>query len=261
MTRIGGLLTLLAINAVPAFGWFAGNWSDGTTLAVYWFENVAVCLSVWARIVVHRRRSPRRGHFRYEAAGESKRSSTGSFVQGYLITTLAFCTAHGVFLGMILLLLTVNGRGEFAVVDWRTVGIGCACVVVVLLVDFAVDLKRLPNWSFLSIEQMAYRGLGRVVVVHLTLIFGLVAVAITDAPNSLFGVFIVLKTLYAVASALPQWEPASAPPWLSRVMNRMPNVHPGEKFEEFWARDRVGELERRARNEEPWTPPGTRRVH
>lgn len=260
MTRVGALLTLLALNVIPALGWFAGNWSDGTTLAVYWFENVAVCMSVWARIVVHRRRSPRRGHFRYEAAGEAKRNSTGSFIQGYLVTTLAFCAAHGVFLGVILLLLTVNGRGDVAVVDWRTVAIGCTCVVVVLLVDVAVDLRSLPDWSFLSIEQMAYRGLGRVVVVHLTLIFGFVAVAVTDAPSSLFGVFIVLKTLYALSSALPQWEPATAPAWLSRLMNRMPNVRPDERFEDVWVEDRADELERRARNEEPWTPPGARRA-
>ena len=64
VTRIVHLLTLVAVNAVPAAGWFIEDWSAGTTLLVYWFENVAACLFVAARIVVHQRLSPRRGHFR-----------------------------------------------------------------------------------------------------------------------------------------------------------------------------------------------------
>ena len=52
-------------------------------------------------------------------------------------------------------------------------GLGCVIVLAFLIIDFVVDLRGLRNWSFLQIEQIAYRGLGRVVVVHLTLIFGL----------------------------------------------------------------------------------------
>jgi hypothetical protein len=51
---------------------------------------------------------------------------------------------------------------------------------------------------------------------------------------------------------VPQWEPAVAPKWLSNIMNRVPNVHPGKKFEDFWAKDRADERTRRERNETPW---------
>ena len=61
VTRIVHLLSLLAVNAVPAAGWFIADWSAGTTLVVYWFETVAASLFVVARIVVHQRLSPRRG--------------------------------------------------------------------------------------------------------------------------------------------------------------------------------------------------------
>lgn len=38
------------------------------------------------------------------------------------------------------------------------------------------------------------------------------------------------------------------------MMNRVPNVRSrdGERFEEFWAKDRADEADRRRRNEEPW---------
>lgn len=250
-TRIFHALILVAVTAVPAAGWFFEEWSAGTTLAVYWFENVAACLFVAVRIAVHQRLSPRHGHFRYQAA--DRRGSQTSFLKGFLVTSLAFCAAHGLFLGFILFMLNRNGEHGLAAVDWRSVQTGCLIVFVFLVIDLAVDLVRVRSWSFLRIEQTAYRGLGRVVVVHLTLVFGLFGVAMTGASSALFGIFVVLKTLYALSLALPQWEPATPPVWLSRVMNRLPNVHPGEKFEDHWAKDRIDEAKRRERNEQPWT--------
>jgi hypothetical protein len=256
VTRIVHLLTLLAVNAVPAAGWFVADWSAGTTLVVYWFETVAACLFVATRIVVHQRLSPRRGHFRYQAPRSNRRSSPGSFVQGFLVTGVAFSAAHGLFLGLFLFVLDHNGQGDLAGVDWQSVKLGSLYVLLALAVDFVVDLPGLRQWSFWQIEQTANRSLGRVVVVHLTLVLGMFAAAMTDA-SALFGVFVVLKGLYALSTALPQWEPATPPNWLSRVMNRMPNVQPGQRFEDAWAKDRADEGQRRDKNEHPWT--GARR--
>lgn len=251
------LLTLLGVNAVPAAGWFAGQWSAGTTLAVYWFENVAACLFISARIVAHQRLSPRRGHFRYQAPNAGRRDTQSSFVHGFLVMSLVFCAAHGLFLGAILFMLSHTGERGAAELDWRSLEIGCVSVLVFLVIEFVVDVRSLRQWSFLRIEQTAYRGIGRVIVVHFTLIFGLVGIALTGAPSALFGVFVVLKTLYALSTALPQWEPAKPPSWLTRMLNRLPNVRPGQRFEDYWAKDRADEAERRDRNEQPWT--GARR--
>jgi len=247
-------MTVVGVNVVPATGWFFEGWSAGTTLAVYWIENVAACLFVTVRIVVHRRLSPSRGHFRYQAPSADRRSARrSSFLGGFLLTSLVFCAAHGIFLGVILFLLGRNGEGSLAGVSWRSVGVGCTIVFAFLVVDLGMDLLRVRRWPFLQIEQTANRGLGRIVVVHLTLILGLFAVAVTGASSALFGVFVVLKTMYALALVLPQWEPPRPPDWLSRVMNRVPNAHPGERFEDLWAEDRAREAERRDRNEQSWS--------
>ena len=62
----------------------------------------------------------------------------------------------------------------------------------------------------------------------------------------------VLVALLALAACNRNREPAAPPNWLSRVMNRVPNVHPGRRFEEMWAEDRADESARRDRNEQPW---------
>jgi hypothetical protein len=125
-------------------------------------------------------------------------------------------------------------------------------MVVVLAIDFVVDLPGLRHWPFFQIEQMAYRGFGRVIVVHFTLLIGLFAVAITGATSSLFGVFVAFKTLYALSTALPQGAPVKSPEWLRRLKSRLPKVHFGQEFEEQWRKDQAAEAERRDRNEQQW---------
>ena len=259
MTRIVHLLTWLAVIAVPAAGWFLEDWSGGTTLVVYWFETVAVCLFIAARVVVHQRWNPRRGHFRYEAPSAVRRGSSAvpgrnsSFAGGFVTTTLALCAGHGVFLGAILLVLGRSGEHSLVEVHWRSVGFGCLSVLILLAIDFAADLLVLRRRSFLQMEQLADRGTGRIVLVHLTLLVGFLGIALAGAPTALFGAFVVLKTLFALSGALPQWEPVAAPRGLSRVMNHLVPVRRGLTFEQQWDDDRAREAERRDRNDQSWT--------
>lgn len=260
MTRILHVLSVLGVIAVPALGWFTQDWSGATTLAVYWFETVAACLFIMARIAIHQRWSPRRGHYRYNAPGpegtarftNSKSRPFSSFMSGFAVVTLSFCAAHGVFLVAILFLLHHNGVGQIAEINWRSVGFGCLTVLAFLTVDFLVDLLTLRRWSFRQLELTADRATSRVLVVHMTLLIGFIGIAITDTPNTFFGVFVVLKGLSQLSTALPQWEPAQPPKWMSSILNRVPNVHPGKRFEEVWAADRTEERQRLEANERPW---------
>jgi hypothetical protein len=102
----------------------------GTTLVVYWFETVAACVFVSARIVAHQRMSPRRGHVRYQAPKSSSERSQTSFVKGFLVTSLVFSAAHALFLGVILFMLDHNGQGDLAGVDWRSVKLGSLYVLI-----------------------------------------------------------------------------------------------------------------------------------
>lgn len=119
--------------------------------------------------------------------------------------------------------------------------------------DFLVDLRGLRGRPFLWIEPVADRNLARAVMVHLTIVFGMLGVALTGATRAFFGVFVALKTLNDLSAVLPQWNPATPPRWMCGAMERLPNAHPGQTFAEFWARDQ--EEEERARregNEQPW---------
>lgn len=252
---VAHVLAALAIIAVPAVGWFVEGWSGATTLVVYWFETLAGSLFIALRVRLHRRWSPRRGHYAYEAPSTNRRNAqSSSFLAGFLVTSLVFTAAHGLFLGVILFLLNRNDQPEIAEINWRSVVYGCILVLALLCADMIVDLGTLRNWSFWRIEQTAQRGFSRVAVVHLTLIFGMFGIAMTGASSAVFGVFVVLKSLAALSFVLPQWDPAAPPEWLSRFMNRVPSVHRARRFEDAWVQDRADERARRDRNEQPWAP-------
>ncbi len=261
MIRIVHVVATLAVIAVPAFGWFAEDWSGATTLVVYWCETVVACLFIAARVILHQHWTPRRGHFRYQAPSASRRhSQSSSFLTGFVVTSFAFCAAHAVFLWAVFFIVNRDGGHETAVITWRSVAFGVLSVSLFLALDFVADLLSLRRWSFWQVEQLALRGLSRVIVVHLTLIVGFIGIAIADAPTALFGVFVVLKSLAALSTAIPQWEPTTAPKTLSRVMNRvpsrsrspLPDGQRGQSFEEAWAHDRAEESARREKNEQAW---------
>jgi len=247
------LFAALGVIAVPAFGWFGLHWSGATTVVVYWFENVAMCLFMIARIAVHQRLNPKYGHFRYRGPGTGG-PTTASFLSGFRLVSLAFCAAHGFFLAVILALLIHNRAPQLALIDldWRSVGWGCLGVLMFLTLEFLTDLTTLRQWSFRDIEVAANAGLARVMVVHMTLLLGFAGIAATNTPSAFFAVFVVLKSLAALSTVIPQWEPEKPPRRLSKLMNRLPNVHPGERFEDFWVKDQANERERQRRNEQPW---------
>ena len=250
--RLLQFLAMLGVNAVPALGWFVEGWGGGTTLAIYWFENVAACLFVAARIALHQHWNPLRGHFAHSPREGTKHGRGQSFLGGFTMISLVFSAAHGFFLAMIILVLTHNGKGDEVEFSLRDMGIGCGNVLVFLTVNFAADLPGLRKWTFLRIEQMAERNLARVIIVHMTIIFGMLGVAMTNATKAFFGVFIALKTMNDLNSVIPQWDPEKPPAWLCSIMNKIPSAHPGEKFEDFWVKDKAAERARRAANERPY---------
>src|SRR4029077_11470149 len=96
------LLTALGLNAIPALGWFVGDWSPGTILVLYWLETLIGTFFLSARIVIHRRIRPSKGHWNYQAPqGQSQAPQTAgrpTYLSAFLVPALVFTFAHGIFL-------------------------------------------------------------------------------------------------------------------------------------------------------------------
>src|SRR4051812_36766521 len=190
--RFWSILIALVLNAVPALGWFVGEWSAGTTLVLYWLETMIGTILVAARIVIHRRLRPSKGHFDYhapQAASGSSFSGTSTYLSAFLVPALAFGFAHGIFLFGLGFMMIANHRTPEARIDLHSLMIGLCAIGFVQLADFGFSLIGLRNAPFAWIERMGQVNFGRVFVIHLTIIGGMFAVMFTGADRNFFGVF------------------------------------------------------------------------
>lgn len=211
MARLLRLLSLLGVNAVPAAGVFLSGWSSATALVLYWWENFFGSLLIAARIVVHRRVTRKRGHY----GGARTAAPRASFLAGFLSEMLLFTTAHGMFLAVILFFLSQQ-QGAAAGVNRTELEEGLVGMTGFLLAGLSIDLVGLRERPFAWLKHIADVALGRMLVVHLTIIFGGAAYAYFEQPRTFFGVFIGLKVLLDLAwwsAGQEKPVPDEAPRW------------------------------------------------
>ena len=259
----GGLLRVLGLNAVPVGGVMLAGWSTGTGLALYWCETLLGTATNAVRIALHRRMTGKRGHYRGQLGVEinagddppARRPARGrtqwrSFLTEYLVGSLVFTFAHGLFLAIIL--------GAF-IKSWPAKGdllYGLAGIALFQAGGLAFDLTSLRDWPFARLKLQVQSAMGRVVLVHLAIIFGMALVFWLEKPGSFFWVFGGLKTLSDVgglfagrsgAAAGASASPAAPPRWAKRVVEK---IAPGEDIDVYWQRERERELREAAEDEE-----------
>jgi hypothetical protein len=216
-------LTALGLNAIPAVGWFVGEWSAGTMLVLYWLETLLGTLLVAIRILLHRRLVPSQGHFNYQAPQGQKPSSRSrsSYLVAFLVPALVFTLAHGIFLGALGLVVFSKKHSPEASLETNHLLAGLIGIAVFQVIDFVIDVIWLRTRSFAWIERLGNISLSRVIVIHLTIIGGMMAVMFTGANRNFFGVFIFLKTMLNLSLVTPQWKPKTPPAWLSNAMDHI----------------------------------------
>ena len=252
--RVRSLLTALGLNAIPAVGWFVGEWSAGTTLVLYWLETLLGTFLVAGRIVLHRRIRPSKGHWDYRAPQRpsAETGSRSSYLSAFLVPAIAFTFVHGVFLVALGGLMVSKKLSSETRIEGHDLLFGLTGILVFQGFDFLFDLVWLRARSFAWIERQGQETLSRVIVIHLTIIGGMAAVMFTGANRHFFGVFIFLKTMLNCSLVLPQYNPETPPAWLSNILERIkPPKSEGTTFAQLWKQTDKQEAARIVRNEEP----------
>jgi len=255
--RIGGVLArlgqVLGLNAVPVAGFFGEGWSQGTALAVYWVEGLLVILFIAARIVLHRKWTRKVGHFRTSSFGQETQKNhpvgSGSLLGSYLGVAIPFTLAHGFFLGLLLFLFLPQKFPEAGSVALADLGKGLVGVLGFLVLGLAIDFVGLRERSYRWVELLTQRAMGRIFVIHMTILFGVGAAAFFDMPSAIFAVFAGLKTLFDLGSVFPHRELSLEPPRWARLLDRLPGKD-GESFSDYWRRTEQAQQALRAENEQ-----------
>jgi len=252
---LGRLAQALGVNSVPVAGMFGEGWSQGTALAIYWIEGLLVIGFIAVRVILHRRWTKKAGHVSGRVVTTTRRNgktatrtSSGTLLGGYLVTAIPFTLAHGLFLGIILFLFLPKEFGPQAGVSLADLKLGLLGVLFFLILGLVIDLISLKDKSFRWIELLTQRALGRIFVVHLTIIFGMGALAFFHAPAAFFLVFAGLKLLVDLGSVMPHRELDVQPPRWAKHLDKIKSAG-GETFSENWKRTELEQRRLREANE------------
>lgn len=251
------LLIAIALNAVPLVGVWKFGWSAATVLLLFWLESLLGHLGAMIKIAVHARATHKRGHYAYTPV--DGKSGSGRYFSHFSSIAIIFTLAHGVFLGALLFMMAHN-RPELSQfqVHWDSLKTGAGIILGLVLLDLAMDLPGLGKRSFFWLETHTGKRLARVLVLHLTIIFGFAALAMTDSPVAFLLVFLLLKTLVDAATSMsndnapletgfPE-QPPRLLRWIdAKTRHRKPDK---ESLDAYWARSRGEALARRRRHEE-----------
>ncbi len=194
LRRATKLFEMVGVNAVPVVGVIAGDWSSATGLSVYWVENMIAALLVSARLWLYRRWTAG------VTAPESPipDSEPVKPLAPFLVVALPFTIAHGVMLAVVFFLVTKLPP------DFAHLRQAATVLMVMQGITFGIDLWSLPEWPAARVNQHADHVLGRIVLVHLSIIIGMALAAWLKRPWAFFVFFAVCKVLADAASLLPR---------------------------------------------------------
>src|SRR5215469_5039766 len=217
------LLFVLLLNAVPLYGVQKLGWSASTVVVLYWFENLLIAFFTCARIALHRKLTRKRGHWRKGQLGTkvNDQPSQAGLLGEYAVMAFVFTLVHGIFVGAFVLIGADNHSGDprwafSAAQFWQ----GAQWMALALIADFLVDAAVMRGRSFAWIRAYVGQRMGRVIIMHLAIIFGMWGMMATESPFAVLYVLIGLKTLWdlstanasakADVAALPERPPALA---------------------------------------------------
>ena len=204
----GQVVRALGVGGVPATGFFAAGWSIGTLLVLYWLETILVTVVVSVVILGHRRatRAANRRNDPSRGQRSSSRSHGASTLRDFLSVMVPFTAGHGVFVAAFAFLVFPQEVGPEAGVSFTALLDGLLGITIFILAGLVFDLVRIGRRSFQWVERMRYRAQGRMIVTHLTIIFGAAAMSAFDTPAAFLAVFVALKSLLDLGGMLPDRE-------------------------------------------------------
>ena len=218
-SRWPAFLIVLLINAVPIVGVLRYEWSATNVLVLYWFENLMIAIATSIRIVAHRMLTRKRGHWRRGAIGGisvNDKPMKSTLLTEYAIVAFVFTLAHGLFVGVIAFMLTRNHPDDpMWQFSWTQLVRGIAAIGVMMSVELIVDIATMRSRPFAWIRDYAQRRMSRILVLHLAIIFGMFAMAMTNSPFGILYVLIALKTLFDLGGVAAQGQtidPDAPPP-------------------------------------------------
>lgn len=212
-SSVGAVVALIVANAVPLIGVLFFGWSVWTILIVYWLENGIV--GVFNVLKMAR------------AEGDDGTGAVGWKINGRPASVMAkaglipffilhyglFWVVHGVFVFTLPLFASFGsdrpnlGPGP----DPWTILLAVVALLVSHGLSYVFNFIGSGEYRRVSPIGQMFAPYGRLVVLHVTIIFGAILVSMTGAPVTAIVVLVVLKTAMDLAFHLREHRGLGGP--------------------------------------------------
>ena len=216
-SSVGAVVALVVANLVPLVGalWF--GWNVGTILIIYWLENGVVGV-VNVLKMLRAEGTDTSGAATWRVNGRPAASMwRAALVPFFFVHYGMFWIGHGVF---VLLLPVFGGIGS----DGTTgpdmtagLSVGTILVAVVVLaishgVSYRFNFLGKGEYRRVSPQGQMFAPYGRLVILHITIIVGAMAISMTGAPAAALAILVLLKIVLDVGFHLAEHRKAAELP-------------------------------------------------
>ena len=208
----GAVLALIVANAIPLIGVLFFGWSVWNILVIYWLENGIVgVFNVMKMARADGSEAPAGPTFMVSgrpATSSSKLGLIPFFVMHYGL----FWFVHGIFVLTLPAFMSMGlGGGPGLDLDPGVVVLAAVALAVSHGVSYWWNFLRGGEYRRVTPAQLMFAPYRRLIALHLTIIFGAMAVMFTGAPVAAVAILVAVKTVLDIGLHLAEHRAASAP--------------------------------------------------
>jgi hypothetical protein len=206
----GAVLALIVANAIPLIGVLFLGWSVWNILVIYWLENGIVGVFNVMKMA--------------RADGSEAQSSPTFMVNGQRATTLSkfglipffvmhyglFWFVHGIFVLTLPAFMTLGlSDGPGLELDPGAVLLAAIALAVSHGLSYWWNFLRGGEYRRVTPAGLMFAPYRRLIALHLTIIFGAMAVMFTGAPVAAVAILVAVKTLLDIGLHLAEHRAAA----------------------------------------------------
>jgi hypothetical protein len=212
-SSVTAVVLLVAFNLLPLAGVVWWDWNVNTLLILYWLENGIVGLLAVGRIL--------RAEGPIETAGVRVRiggaaATKAGLVPFFLMHYGIFWVVHGIFVFTLPIFLGIGSPTpggplfpELPEIHWDAILVAGIGLSISHGASFWLNYVGRREYLTTSPAAQAVAPYGRVVVLHLTIIFGAIASLLLGSPLGAVVVLVAVKTLIDLALHLREHRQAA----------------------------------------------------
>jgi hypothetical protein len=220
-SSVGALVALIVANAIPLIGVLFLGWNVWTILIVYWLENGIVGGFNVLKMAYAggEPESPAVRASTIRIKGRPAEDASKAFMIPFFVMHYGiFWLVHGVFVLTLPLFGSFSGDQELAVdIQPGTILLAVIALAISHGLSFWWNFLVRGEYRHTSAAAQMFRPYGRLVILHVTIIFGALAISFTGAPAAAIAILVVLKTALDVGLHLSEHRTATPPPVVANV--------------------------------------------